>query len=506
VSGTLPLERIAERLERQGLLRGVVNASQPLGSVPVADLTADSRQVEAGWLFCAVSGTARDGHRFLAEVAERGAAAATVERPNEGVALPQLVVSDGRLASSFAAAELFGDPWSEMTLVGITGTNGKTTSAAILRHVLGRRAPAASIGTLGAVGADGKVIPGTEGLTTPGPVDLARWLRRMADSGIRSVAMEVSSHALHQGRAAAARFDAALFTNLSRDHLDYHPTMEEYRQAKLGLMDLLKPGAAAVVNADDPAWRGVDGRARRLVRFGLEHAAEVRAEEVRVGPSGMEWTLATPNGAADVALPLFGAFNVANALGAAAVLWSLGWSAGEIATGLATLPQVPGRLERVVGPPEAPTTLIDYAHTPDALERALRAVRPLVRGRVIVVFGAGGDRDRGKRPEMGRVAAALADLAIVTSDNPRTEDPESIADDVEAGMGDAPRLRVLDRREAIRRALREGGPEDLVLLAGKGHETYQVRGTEKIDFDERVVVREILSDQATVSAKGEGRA
>ncbi|MDB4949230.1 MAG: UDP-N-acetylmuramoyl-L-alanyl-D-glutamate--2,6-diaminopimelate ligase [Gemmatimonadetes bacterium] len=503
---TVTLAALAARLEREGLLRGVVNAPASMDSVEVEDLSSDSRQIGAGWMFCAVSGTTGDGHGYLADVKAKGAAAATVERAVASIALPQLVVSDGRLASSCAAAELFADPWDELTLVGITGTNGKTTSAAILRHVLGRRGPAASIGTLGAVGADGQVIPGTEGLTTPGPVDLARWLRRMVDSGIRSVAMEVSSHALHQGRAAAARFDAALFTNLSRDHLDYHPSMEAYREAKLGLVSLLKPAAAAILNADDDAWRGVDTRGHPAIRFGIERQADVRALGVRVGPGGMEWTLGTPNGSAEVALPLFGGFNVANALGAAATLWSLGWSAGEIATGLATLPQVPGRLERVAGPPAAPMTLIDYAHTPDALERALRAVRPLVKGRVIVVFGAGGDRDRGKRPEMGRIAAELADLAIVTSDNPRTEDPERIADDVEGGMGDAPRLRVLDRTEAIRRALREGGPADLVLLAGKGHETYQIRGTEKHHFDEREIVHAILARAATVSTKGEAKA
>jgi UDP-N-acetylmuramoyl-L-alanyl-D-glutamate--2,6-diaminopimelate ligase len=499
------LGQVARRLEREGLLLGVVNPPESLDDVLLADVTADSRQAGAGWLFCAIAGTAGDGHAYLGDVAARGAAAATVESQDEALGIPQLVVSDGRLASAYAAAEVFGDPWNELVLVGITGTNGKTTTAAILRHVLGRRGPTASIGTLGAVGADGRVIPGTEGLTTPGPVDLARWLRRMADEGITAVAMEVSSHALDQGRAAAARFDAGLFTNLTRDHLDYHVTMEEYRAAKLRLVDLLKPSGAAVLNADDPAWRGVEGHGRRVIRFAIDHSAEVRAEDVRVGPAGMEWSLVTPNGSADVGLPLFGSYNVANALGAAAVLWSLGWSAGEIATGLATLPQVPGRLERVAGPPKAPTTLIDYAHTPDALERALRAVRPLVKGRVIVVFGAGGDRDRGKRPEMGRIAAELADLAILTSDNPRNEDPERIADDVEGGMGDAPRLRVLDRREAIRRALHEGRPDDLVLLAGKGHETYQIRGTEKLDFDERVIVREILAGGETVAAMGDGK-
>lgn len=496
MSQATPLGRIAGRLEREGLLRRVPSGVSGWEGVEVGRVTADSRRAGPGTLFCAVVGTTGDGHRFLPEVAAAGAAAATVEEADEGVALPQMVVSDGRLAAAFAAAEHFGDPWDGLRLVGVTGTNGKTTSAAILRHLLGLRGPAASIGTLGAVGPDGAVIPGTEGLTTPGPVELAAWLRRLADDGVGAVAMEVSSHALHQGRAAAARFDAGLFTNLTRDHLDYHRTMEEYRAAKLRLAELLKPGGAVVVNADDPAWDGVRApEGRRLVRFGMERRADVRAEEVRAGSGGMEWALVTPTGTTDVVLPLFGGFNVANALGAAAAVWAMGWDPGEIARGLATLPQVPGRLERVSGPPHSATTLIDYAHTPDALERALKAVRPLVKGRLIVVFGAGGDRDRGKRPEMGRVAAEGADLSVVTSDNPRTEDPERIAEDIEGGMGRAPRARVLDRKEAIRYALREAGPADLVLLAGKGHETYQIRGTESFPFDERVIVREILAEE-----------
>lgn len=220
------------------------------------------------------------------------------------------------------------------------------------------------------------------------------------------------------------------------------------------------------------------------------------------GAGGMEFILSTPSGDTDVALPLFGSFNVSNAVGCAAVLWALGWSAGEITAGLATLPQVPGRLERVSGPPQSATVLIDYAHTPDALERALGALRPLVRGRLWVVFGAGGDRDPGKRPEMGRIASEGADVAVVTSDNPRTEDPEAIIDEIERGMGRAPRRRIPDRREAIQHALLNAAPDDLVLLAGKGHETYQIVGTEKRPFDERQVVREVLSERRTSGGAG----
>ena len=492
------LGRIEARLAREGLLAGERLSVEESGR-PVTGASADSRTVGAGDLFCAIAGNSGDRHRFLADVARRGAVGATVERPDPDALFPQIPVSDGRLAAAHAAAELYGDPWSELTLVGVTGTNGKTTTAAILRYLLGLRAPAAYIGTLGALDASGQVVPGTEGLTTPGPVEAARWLRGFVDAGAASVAMEVSSHALHQDRMAAARFDAALFTNLTRDHLDYHGTMAEYLAAKLRLIDLLKPGGSAIVNADDPAWNAVDAGSARLLRFGIERPADFRAEGVRVGPGGMEWTLATPDGRAGVALPLFGTFNVSNALSAAATLWSLGWKVDEIAAGLATLPQVPGRLERISGPPHSATVLADYAHTPDALERALAAVRPLVRGRLIVVFGAGGDRDVEKRPEMGKAAVEGADLAVVTSDNPRTEDPERILDDIERGMGSAPRRRFSDRREAIAHALGEARGDDLILLAGKGHETYQIVGHDKRPFDERVVVRELLSAQATTS-------
>lgn len=493
------LGAIEARLAREDLLAGEARLSDGHAAREVWDVTADSRQVRVGALFCAWKGTGTDSHQYLPQVFESGAAGTVVETCQEEIPTPQLCVTDGRLGAAYAAAEFFDDPWAWMTLVGVTGTNGKTTTAAMLRHLLSADGPAGYVGTLGAIGADGEVIPGTEGLTTPGPVEAARWLRRFLDEGVARVAMEVSSHALDQARMAAARFDAAVFTNLTRDHLDYHETMEAYRDAKLRLLHLLKPTGAAVMNADDPAWRDVASPIGRTVRFGVENVggADVAAEGVKFGAGGMEFTLRTPDGAAPVALPIFGGFNVSNAVGAAAVLWSLGWEPARIADALATLPQVPGRLERIAGPPACATVLRDYAHTPDALERALEAVRPLVSGRLIVVFGAGGDRDAGKRPEMGGIAARLADLAIVTSDNPRTEDPERILDGIESGMGSAPRLRISDRREAIRTALTEGRMDDLVLLAGKGHETYQIVGTEKRPFDERAIVHELLAEMQT---------
>jgi UDP-N-acetylmuramoyl-L-alanyl-D-glutamate--2,6-diaminopimelate ligase len=499
------LGAIEARLAREELLVGDRRLSLGHSVREVWDVTADSRKVRVGALFCAWKGTSSDGHEYLPAAFEAGATGVVVETCTDVIPTPQLCVTDGRVGAAYAAAEFFSDPWAEMTLVGVTGTNGKTTTAAMLRHLLSLDGPAGYIGTLGAIGADGAVVPGTEGLTTPGPVEAARWLRTFLDDGVARVAMEVSSHALDQARMAAARFDAAVFTNLTRDHLDYHGTMESYREAKLRLLHLLKSTGAAVVNADDPEWRDVVSPIGRTVRFGVERAgeADVAAEDVRVGGGGMEFTLRTPDGGEPVALPVFGDFNVSNAVASAAVLWSLGWDVKRIAESLGTLPQVPGRLERIAGPPGSATVLRDYAHTPDALERALKAVRPLVSGRLIVVFGAGGDRDGGKRPEMGRIAARFSDLAIVTSDNPRTEDPERIIDEIERGMEDAPRLRLSDRREAIRTALIEGRPDDLVLLAGKGHETYQIVGEEKRPFDERAIVHEILAELQTAQG-GEG--
>jgi UDP-N-acetylmuramoyl-L-alanyl-D-glutamate--2,6-diaminopimelate ligase len=437
-----------------------------------------------------VRGTERDGHDYLDAAAGAGATAAIVEDASR-TSLPALVVRDGRRAAAIAAAAAFGFPARELTLVGVTGTNGKTTTVNMLRHLIDeRRMRSASIGTLGVLlGSAGEPVEGGGGLTTPGPVELQRLFRQLVSSGIGRVAMEVSSHSLHQRRVEGVELDVAVFTNITRDHLDYHGTMEEYFRAKARLVDHLKPHGTMVVNLDCKAWGDLPGGRRRVGFSERVPTAEVHAEDIRFGPRGSEWTLALDREHYPVHLPLIGDFNVANALGAAAAAWALGIPGERIASRLSGLPQVPGRLEILH---EEPTVLRDYAHTPDALERAIEAVRPFTAGRLIVLFGCGGDRDRGKRPEMGAIAERLADLAIVTSDNPRTEDPDRIIDDIEAGMPARRHERIVDRRDAIERALALAEPNDVVLLAGKGHETYQVRGTTKHPFDEKAIVNEMM--------------
>ncbi len=480
------LSSIAGALRAAGLL------IESRGSLPdkVSDIADHSRHVTPGGLFIAVRGSLLDGHAYLGEASARGAVAAVVEDPG-ATALPALVVRDSRRAVAVAAAAAFGFPARVLRLVGVTGTNGKTTTVNILRHLLHEQeSVAASIGTLGVlVGSPGEPVKGGEGLTTPGPVELQRLFRTLVGRGVRSVVMEVSSHSLHQHRVEGVAFQAVVFTNLTRDHLDYHETMEAYFAAKAKLVALVSPGGVMAVNADDSAW-GALPAGPRMVTFGVREPAMVRATGVRYTPAGSDWTIEANEARAAVRLPLIGDFNVANAVGAAAAAWGMGLSLPEIAARLTNVPQVPGRLE-VIG--TSPTVLRDYAHTPDALERALEAVRPFAHRRMIVVFGCGGDRDRGKRAPMGAIAAAHADLAIVTSDNPRTEDPERILDDIESGMPSGRHERYVDRREAIARALAVAQPDDVVILAGKGHETYQVRGTTKYPFDEQVIVRELMA-------------
>ena len=491
------VDTIVEALRSAGLLSG----TQGVLPQAVQCITDDSRGIAAGALFLAVVGSERDGHEYLDRAASGGAVLAVVDDPSR-TSLPSLVVADTRRAAAVAAAAFYGEPARELRLVGVTGTNGKTTTVGMLRHLLDHPdARCASIGTLGVlIGSEGAPLDGGSGLTTPGPVELQRLLRTLHGLGVRTVAMETSSHALHQGRLEGLRFAAAIYTNLTRDHLDYHQTMEAYFAAKALLISLLDTDGTAIINADDSAWNALPARPR-TVTFGLNGPADVRAANIRYGPRGSGWDLVVDGRAHEhgdaaphaITLPLIGDFNIANAIGAAAAAWAMGVSVDEIARHLSTMPQVPGRLEIIH---DDPAVLRDYAHTPDALARALDAVRPFTTGQLIAVFGCGGDRDKGKRPEMGHIAESHADRVIVTSDNPRTEDPERILDDIEAGMQKS-HERIEDRRGAIARAIHSAVSGDVVVLAGKGHEDYQIRGTVKYPFDERSIVGEIISEGNT---------
>jgi UDP-N-acetylmuramoyl-L-alanyl-D-glutamate--2,6-diaminopimelate ligase len=484
------LARLIEALEEARLLVGT------RGPLPesVSGVSDDSRSVAKGSIFLAVRGSVRDGHDYLDAAAKKGAAVAMVEDESR-TDLPVIIVREGRKAAACAAGAAYGDPSRELRMIGVTGTNGKSTTAGILRHLLDKPgARSASIGTLGVLfGSEAEVVPGGAELTTPGPVELQRVLRTLVDRGVTTVAMEVSSHSLDQRRIDGLEFDAAVFTNLTRDHLDYHGTMEAYFQAKARLMEYIKRDGSAAINVDDPNWASLPG-SRKKILFGEGSRAHVRATEVKFSPRGSAWLLNHGGRAIPVKLPLIGDVNVHNALGAIAVGLTLGVPLDELAAGLADLPQVPGRLEVIAS---APTVLRDYAHTPDAIERALVAIRPFTKGRIILVFGCGGDRDKGKRAEMGRAAEAGADHVIITNDNPRTEDPEGILDDIEKGMPGANHERITKRKLAIAHALEMAHNGDVVLLAGKGHETYQIIGTTKLPFDEKLIVRDLLAGTTT---------
>jgi UDP-N-acetylmuramoyl-L-alanyl-D-glutamate--2,6-diaminopimelate ligase len=495
----LSLAEVAGLLRDHGLL---VEGPQAGGELRVGRVEQDSRRVAEGDLFLAWKGTRADGHRFLTDARDRGAAAAVVEQVDPAVGIPQLQVRDGRWAAALVAMAVEGDPGKGMLVTAVTGTNGKTTTVLLIRHLLSQGWRSVALGTLGVVGPNGEVRDGSGGLTTPGPVELARTFRALQEEGVTALSLEASSHALDQRRLDGLRVDVACFTNLTRDHLDYHGTLEAYFAAKAHLLELLAPDGVAVVNGRDPAWSGLPPISGRMLLLRMEGSSvggvpkarerlpDLTAREIHLDGTGARFFLEERGEVARVHLPLLGRFNVENALCAAGVARAAGMPLPEIAQELSRAPAPRGRLEVVERHPVP--VIVDYAHTPDALRRALETLRPLYPGRLIVVFGAGGDRDRSKRPEMGDVVARGADLAIVTSDNPRTEDPDRIVDDILAGMDGANLERVVDRREAIGRALEVAREGDAILLAGKGHETYQVVGTEVRPFDERVVVRELL--------------
>jgi UDP-N-acetylmuramoyl-L-alanyl-D-glutamate--2,6-diaminopimelate ligase len=460
-------------------LRDLMGHGAP--DVEISALAYSSNSVTPGALFFCVPGFTSDGHDFAPEAVERGAAALVTERKLD-LGVPEVVVDDVRAAMGPAAARFYGDPTARLDVVGITGTNGKTTTAFLVRHLL--EAAGRQTGLLGTVK---RIVGGVEEeveRTTPEAIDLQATFKRMLDAGDRAVAMEVSSHALELGRVSGIRFACRVFTNLTQDHLDFHETMDAYFAAKRRLFE--ERGPVSVVNVDDEHGRRIAAGVE-AVTFGIDNDADYRAREIEFDFAGSSFTLDTPDGPIEVESPLPGLFNVLNVVGAIAAVRSLG--VDEIS--LEGFQRVPGRFEPVDEGQDF-GVLVDYAHTPDSLENVLRTARELTRGRLHVVFGAGGDRDHGKRPLMGRAARELADRVLVTSDNPRSEPPEAIIDQVMEGAGPGAE-RDADRRRAIGRAIADAEPGDVVVIAGKGHEQGQeFEHGRKEPFDDRAVAREAL--------------
>lgn len=494
---------MADKEQGGGQLAFAFNLTDALG-VPVKGLAIDSRQVKAGDVFLAYPGEQTDGRRFIGEAIAAGAVAVLWEP--EGFQwdpdwrVPHLPVADLRRKAGHIAAEVYGHPSRRLAVIGITGTNGKTSCShwiAQARTRCGR--PTAIIGTLGN-GLPGALAPATH--TTPDPVSLQKMLKAYAEAHVTGVAMEVSSHALDQGRVNGVEFRLAVFTNLSRDHLDYHGTMERYARAKALLFSW--PGLThSVLNLDDPFGRELAVKVQKsggtVLGYGLA-AGEVRASQLAVSPRGLAFDVVTPWGEAHVESAILGRFNAYNLLAVLATLGAEGIPLDQAVAAIGELEAVPGRMQRIQLPGR-PLVVVDYAHTPDALEKVLLTLREVIGdskashadSRLICVFGCGGQRDRGKRPMMGDVASRLADQVIVTSDNPRNEDPKAILDDIVAGMG-ANYHVIEDRAAAIDEAIRHARPQDVVLIAGKGHETWQEIHGRKLPFsDTEVALRALES-------------
>ncbi|HEU0251067.1 MAG TPA: UDP-N-acetylmuramoyl-L-alanyl-D-glutamate--2,6-diaminopimelate ligase [Solirubrobacteraceae bacterium] len=488
-----------DELTRAGV-PGLLAVSPTTEPVEIAALAYDSRTVGPGTLFFCVPGAERDGHEFARAAIDAGASALVVER-SLGLGVPEVLVESARAAMGPVAAHFHGDPTAELKVIGVTGTNGKTTIAHLIRGML--EAEGRHCGLLGTVHS---VIAGAERgaavRTTPEAIDLQHDFRAMLDGGDSHCAMEVSSHALALDRASGTRFAAAVFSNLTQDHLDFHATMEDYFQAKRLLFAPAPPTPApgvSVVNLDDPYGRRLAGELDGAVTFGIDVEADYRARDLRMELTGSNLVVQTPAGERALRLPLAGRFNVSNALAALAVCHSLGCELDMLVAALEQGVRVPGRLE-AVEEGQGFAVLVDYAHTPDSLQRVLEVAHDLGEGRVICVFGAGGDRDRGKRPLMGEIGARLADVLFVTSDNPRSEQPEAIVAEIMAGAEQAERpshatpVQVqVDRRAAIEQAVALARDGDVLVIAGKGHEQGQefARGV-KLPFDDVSVAREVL--------------
>jgi len=490
--------KLSELLEEAGIATG-----KPAGDPIVTAVTDDSRRVEPGTVFVATCGSRVDSHLFLSDAVDSGAAALIVQRDvpaYNGVAI--IVVPDSRDAMGKMAHAMAGNPTHDLTVIGVTGTNGKTTSAYLVEAIL--KAAGKNPGVIGTIEYRyGKVSQPSEN-TTPSSRRLAQMFADMKSQGVDSVAMEVSSHAADQRRIAGIQFDACILTNITQDHLDYHGTMQAYAEAKYSIFGRYLADAkthgkdpVAIFNIDDSYGRQfAETYPGRKLTFSIEGDADYRATDIHYGSHQTTFNLHWNGNSEQIVTQLVGPYNVSNTLGAIAATMGVGIDVQHVKSGLAGLDNVPGRLEPVRSG-QSFLVLVDYAHTPDALERVLLNARHMTANRLIVVFGCGGDRDAGKRPKMAAIAARLADIVIVTNDNPRTEDPRLIADQVMAGIDPDVAAskqihRILDRRQAIGKSIELAEKGDVVIIAGKGHEDYQILGQEKVYFDDREVAREFL--------------
>ena len=473
---------------------GLRAASGALLARPVRHVAYDSRKVESGDLFVAISGQRHDGAEFAEEAASRGAVAVVGETAAPpGFSVPWIKVADARAALAALAAGAWGHPSRELVVVGTTGTNGKTTTTYLLEGVFEDAGyPCGRVSSVSCRVAD-EEEPAAR--TTPEAPDLQALLRRMVERRCRACAVEVSSHALALRRVDGIRFSAAVFTNLTHDHLDFHGDMDSYFDAKRRLFEMAGEAAPAVVNVDDPHGRRLAAEVRRPVTYAIDAAADVRPDRMELSTEGIKLDVRTPRGALNLQSGLIGRGNTYNILAAAAAGAALDLPLRAIHGGIAALTHVPGRMQVASAPADAVTVVVDFAHTSDALRGLLETARGLTRGRVVTVFGCGGDRDTAKRPLMGAVAARLSDFVVVTSDNPRSEEPARIAADIARGgaAGPAPQVTVLDRAAAIEQAIRDAGDGDVVVIAGKGHERYQECAGRHLRFDDMAVARRALA-------------
>lgn len=500
------LSKVLESVHVSKLFSMVYGKTLVLQDLQVTGIQYDSRKVQPGDIFVAIPGTASDGHAFIDDAVRRGASAVVLQddaaRPDSfflhsGVV--KIVVPDSRRSLAQIAANFYDHPSRRLTCVAVTGTNGKTTTTHLIRSIL--EADGATVGLIGTIEyvVGRERIPATH--TTPESLELNAILRNMLDAGCDAVVMEVSSHSLVQHRVDGLAFRAGVFTNLTQDHLDYHGTMEEYFRAKKMLFDGLPASSCAVTNADDPyGLRIVSDTAASVLSYGIASDGDIRARDVKVTIGGADFHVEHRGVSSVLRSPLTGRFNVANILAAFAAGTALGIPRNRIIEGIEAVRAVRGRFEQIASR-EGWTAVIDYAHTPDALENCLRTIHDILgsdrKGRIITVFGCGGNRDTGKRPAMGRIASSLSDLVVVTSDNPRNEDPEAIIAQILRGVVAGAEVVVEpDRRAGIRRGLDAARRGDLVLIAGKGHEAYQVIGGSRSHFDDREEVEEYIRRQA----------